>query len=132
MTLRPNRATLAAAMVKSWGGSKMARGRNELVQVFLLRALKLALGAVAALALTSPGHAQDYPSKPVRIVVSFAAGGPTDTVARVIGAKLGELLGQQFFVENKAGAGGNLGADLVAKSPPDGYTLLMATVSTHP
>ena len=64
-------------------------------------------------------------------MVSFAAGGPTDTVARVIGAKLGDMLGQQFFVENRTGAGGNIGADMAAKSPPDGYTLLMATVSTH-
>ena len=64
-------------------------------------------------------------------MVSFAAGGPTDTVARVIGAKVGDMLGQQFFVENRTGAGGNIGADMVAKSPPDGYTLLMATVSTH-
>ena len=73
---------------------------------------------IATLALTNIAASADdqYPSKPVRIVVSFAAGGPTDTVARVIGAKLGELLGQQFFVENRAGAGGNLGADLVAKS----------------
>jgi tripartite-type tricarboxylate transporter receptor subunit TctC len=64
-------------------------------------------------------------------VVSFAAGGPTDTVARVMGAKMAELLGQPFVVENRAGAGGNIGADVVAKAPPDGYTLLMATVSTH-
>src|SRR5207302_680953 len=62
---------------------------------------------------------------------SFSAGGPTDIVGRIIGAKLGELLGQQFFVENKVGAGGNIGADQVAKSSPDGYTLLVATVSTH-
>ena len=89
--------------------------------------------AIAALALISaPGKAQDqYPSRPVRIVVPFAAGGPTDIVGRIIGAKLGELLGQQFFVENKGGAGGNLGGDTVAKSAPDGYTLLVATVSTH-
>ena len=93
--------------------------------------------ALAGLALTcalggSNGAAQDnYPSKPVRILVSFAAGGPTDQVARVMSAKLTDLLGQTFVVENKTGAGGNIGADLVAKAPPDGYTLLMATVSTH-
>jgi tripartite-type tricarboxylate transporter receptor subunit TctC len=76
--------------------------------------------------------AQDrYPSKPVRIIVSFAAGGPTDQVARVMSAKLTELLGQTFVVENKTGAGGNLGAADVAKAAPDGYQLLMATVSTH-
>jgi tripartite-type tricarboxylate transporter receptor subunit TctC len=91
------------------------------------------LASLAVLTLGAPGaSAEDiYPSRPVRIVVSFSAGGPTDIVARVIGAKLGDLLGQQFVVENKAGAGGNIGADLVAKAPPDGYTLLMATVSTH-
>ena len=90
-------------------------------------------GIVVAFVLGSAGvKAEDkYPSKPVRIVVSFSAGGPTDTVARVMGAKMADLLGQQFVVENKVGAGGNIGADLVAKAPPDGYTLLMATVSTH-
>ena len=74
---------------------------------------------------------ENYPSRPVRIIVPFAAGGPTDIVARIMGARMGELLGQQFIVENRAGAGGNLGADAVAKSASDGYTLLMATVSTH-
>ncbi len=90
-------------------------------------------GIIVAFVLGGAGvKAEDkYPSKPVRIVVSFSAGGPTDTVARVMGAKMGDLLGQQFVVENKVGAGGNIGADLVAKAPPDGYTLLMATVSTH-
>ena len=90
--------------------------------------LAFALSATAACA----AHAQDsYPSKPVRLMVSFAAGGPTDQVARIVGAKLTDLLGQTFIVENKTGAGGNIGADVVAKAVPDGYTLLMATVSTH-
>jgi tripartite-type tricarboxylate transporter receptor subunit TctC len=90
-------------------------------------------GAIAALALIGvPANADDsYPNRPVRIVVSFSAGGPTDIVGRIFAQKLSELLGQQFFVENKVGAGGNLGADMVAKSAPDGYTLLVATVSTH-
>jgi len=93
-----------------------------------------ALGAivVAFVLAGAAAEAEDgYPSRPVRMVVSFAAGGPTDAVARIMGARMAELLGQQFLIENKTGAGGNIGADLVAKSAPDGYTLLMATVSTH-
>ena len=91
------------------------------------------LGLALSFALAcNEGAAQDsYPSKPIRLVVSFAAGGPTDTVARIMGARMAELLGQPIVVENRAGAGGNIGADVVAKAAPDGYTLLMATVSTH-
>jgi tripartite-type tricarboxylate transporter receptor subunit TctC len=118
--------------------SNWARRRNGLARIFRpawpkAMTLHAFAGIVLAFALAGTGvKAEDrYPSKPVRIVVSFAAGGPTDTVARIMGAKLGELIGQQFVVENKAGAGGNIGADLVAKAAPDGYTLLMATVSTH-
>lgn len=94
--------------------------------------------AAAAAVLTSlliatvPTLAQDnYPSRPVRMIVPFAAGGPTDIVGRIMGAKMGELLGQQFVIEDRSGAGGNIGADAVAKSAPDGYTILMATVSTN-
>jgi tripartite-type tricarboxylate transporter receptor subunit TctC len=87
--------------------------------------------AVVALATTPLRAEDDYPSRSVRMVIPFAAGGPTDIVGRIMGAKMGELLGQQFVVEDKSGAGGNIGADAVAKSEPDGYTLLMATVSTH-
>ena len=65
------------------------------------------------------------------MIIPFSAGGPTDIVGRVMGAKMGELLVQQFVVENKTGAGGNIGAEAVAKAAPDGYTILMATVSTN-
>src|SRR5678809_636974 len=93
-----------------------------------MRTLALLLGVALALGAQAQ---ETYPSKPVRILVSFAAGGPTDQVARIMSAKLTELTGQTFLVENKTGAGGNIGADVVAKAAPDGYTLLMATVSTH-
>jgi tripartite-type tricarboxylate transporter receptor subunit TctC len=75
-------------------------------------------------------EAQGYPAKPVRLIVTFAAGGGADYVGRTVGAKLGELLGQPVVVENKAGANGALGAELVAKSPPDGYTLLVGAAGT--
>jgi tripartite-type tricarboxylate transporter receptor subunit TctC len=90
------------------------------------------LGSVVAALVCTGAVAEDtYPSKPVRMIVSFAAGGPTDIVGRVMSAKMGELLGQQFIVENRTGAGGNTGAADVARAAPDGYTLLVATVSTH-
>jgi tripartite-type tricarboxylate transporter receptor subunit TctC len=72
-----------------------------------------------------PVRAGPYPDRPVRVVVPFAPGGTTDVVARIVGAKLSQEFGQQFFIENKGGAGGVLGADMVAKAPPDGYTVLL-------
>jgi len=74
-----------------------------------------------------PALAQPYPHKAVRVVVPFAAGGAVDTLARLIGSKLTEQIGQTVVIENRSGAGGNLAADIVAKSPPDGYTILQTT-----
>ncbi len=85
-----------------------------------------ALSAVfLALLLAAPATAQNYPSRPVRIVIPLSPGGTTDVPGRIIAQKLSETLGQQFFVENRAGAGGTIGSDFVAKSKPDGYTLLL-------
>ena len=108
--------------------------------------LSLTLSALGALALAastllapSSAHAQTapsaassgWPTKPVRIVVPFAPGGTTDILARAMAPELSRAFGQQFIVDNRAGAGGNVGAEIVAKSPGDGYTLLMGTVGTH-
>ncbi len=83
-------------------------------------------GLVLALGLTGPAAGQAFPSKPIRLVVPFAPGGVVDTTARQLGPKLSEALGQPVLIENRAGAGGTLAADHVAKSPPDGHTLLVA------
>jgi tripartite-type tricarboxylate transporter receptor subunit TctC len=83
------------------------------------------------LAGSGSAFAQAYPAKPIRFVVPYPAGGPLDTVARLLAQKVGESVKQPVVVENRAGAGGNIGADHVAKSAPDGYTLLMGAVATH-
>ncbi|RLK46085.1 Bug family tripartite tricarboxylate transporter substrate binding protein [Cupriavidus plantarum] len=108
----------------------------------LIKATKLAVAITALTSLTTltvtAAHAApagpaaaNWPTKPLRFVVPYPAGGPLDTVARAIGEKLREELGQPVVVENKPGAGGNLGADFVAKQPADGYTILMGAVATH-
>ena len=94
------------------------------------------IAAIAAWAgiLVSPTAAlaqSDYPNKPVKLIVGFAPGGSTDIVARIVAQRLGERLGQTIVVENRAGAGGTIGADAAAKAPPDGYTLTLGTTSTH-
>ncbi|WP_394790818.1 Bug family tripartite tricarboxylate transporter substrate binding protein [Rhodoferax sp.] len=92
--------------------------------------LQSALASAALLQLPAWAQAA-WPSRPIKYVVPFAAGGTTDILARIIGPKLSNALGQPIIVDNRPGAGGVLGADVVAKSPPDGYTLLGSTISTH-
>jgi tripartite-type tricarboxylate transporter receptor subunit TctC len=94
-------------------------------QLFLI-----AIAAAATLA-SLPVAAQQYPVKPIRVIVPFAPGGPSDLLARTVGQKMAESWGQQVIIENRPGANGIVGCELVAKSPPDGYTLVMGTPGTH-
>ena len=93
--------------------------------------LALGLSVLPLAGMASQSVAQEFPNRTVTLVVPFAAGGSTDLVARIIAQKMSDDLGQQVIVENVAGAGGNIGADRVARADPDGYTILMGTVATH-
>ena len=91
----------------------------------------IAAGAGILMVPASAVAQSDYPNRPIKLVVGFAPGGSTDIVGRIVARHLGDKLGQPVVVENRAGAGGTIGADVVAKSPPDGYTLTLGTTSTH-
>ncbi|MBB3312839.1 tripartite-type tricarboxylate transporter receptor subunit TctC [Rhizobium sp. BK196] len=98
----------------------------------ITRRMSLALGlGLLAAATGTAASAQSFPDRSITMIVPFAAGGSTDVVARIVAQKMSEDLGQQVIVQNVAGAGGNLGADNVARAEPDGYTILMGTVATH-
>lgn len=92
-----------------------------------LLSFAIALGLVALGPAAAHAQAERYPARPIRIVVPFAAGGAVDTLARLVGGKLGESIGQPVIIENRAGAGGNLAAEIVAKAAADGYTILLTT-----
>src|SRR5580704_4662394 len=85
--------------------------------------------AFAMLALTNPATAQDYPVRPVRLIIPFPPGGSNDVVGRLIATHLGDRLGKQVVVDNRSGAGGVIGTEFAAKSPPDGYTLLVISIA---
>ena len=95
-----------------------------------MKTIRAVLAALLSVAATF-ASAQPYPAKPVRIIVPFPAGGIADIYARLIGTRVSEAWGQPVLVENRTGAGGNIGADAVAKSPPDGYTIAMGSLGTH-
>jgi tripartite-type tricarboxylate transporter receptor subunit TctC len=91
-----------------------------------------AVAGIALTALAAAASAQgNYPNKTIRMIVPFPAGGPTDIIARIVGQKLTDSMGQPVVIDNRGGSGGNIGADIVAKAAPDGYTLVMAIVGTH-
>ena len=88
------------------------------------------MGAALVAPLAAPATAQQYPSKPIRFVIPFAPGGANDVIGRMVGTKLGEVLGQSMIMDNRGGAGGSIGLELAAKSPPDGYTLVLGNIAT--
>src|SRR5215213_2021605 len=96
----------------------------------MVKWLRAWLAGAVLVALSAAAFGQ-YPDKPVKIIVPFSAGGFTDSLARIVAQELTKRWGQPVLVENRAGAGGNIGAEVAAKSPPDGYTLFLATNTTH-
>src|SRR6202158_2436613 len=111
---------------RNWDSFGATRGR--IMKLLRRKFLKFAAGVVAAAAFPQLASADDYPTRPVRIIAGFTAGGGVDITARLIGQWLADRLGQSFVVENRAGAGGNIGTEAVVNAAPDGYTLLLATV----
>ena len=95
------------------------------------KALWITIAALATLSSTAAGAQQAYPTKPIRLIVAFPPGGSTDIIARLVGQRLSERLGQQVIIDNRGGAGGTVGTEIAARANPDGHTLTMGTTSTH-
>src|SRR6185369_3880244 len=106
------------------GSCKVARPLTEKITTMF----RIRFAIAASLLATLPAIAQEWPSKPVKMIVPFPPGGGTDTVARPLAQKLSAILGQHVVIDNRGGAGGTIGAAVVAKSPPDGYTVLLYSV----
>ena len=122
ITLHQSPLHIHAPRALTWGIQMMKFPRR--------RFLHLATGAAALPAVSRIAWAQTYPSRPVRIIVPFPAGQASDSIARLMGQSLSERLGQAFVIENRTGAGGNIGTEAVVRAPPDGYTLLLAGLSS--
>jgi len=118
---------LAVARVSSVAARKSGATARTAPVAWVFTCATLALGAL----LPAAAQAQAYPSKPVRFVVPYPPGGPLDAIARALADKMKDGLGQPVIIDNKPGAGGNIGADFVAKAPPDGYTIVLGAVATH-
>jgi len=97
----------------------------------MIRFKRLLCSALVALGVVAPAAAETYPARPVTMIVAYPPGGASDVIARVVAAKMSERLGQQVVVENRAGAGGNLGAKQAAQAKNDGYTILMGAITAH-
>src|SRR5215469_8335617 len=114
------------------GGRHLVQTAEAVTMVFARRDfLHLTLGAVACASVLSAALALNYPTRPVTIIVPFAAGGPADITGRIVGEQLAKRLGQQFIIENVNGAGGTIGATRAARAKPDGYTLIIGHMGTH-
>src|SRR5437899_5388537 len=122
----PTRSSDLSCKTVHLGGPRPERGTVKLPRRNFLH---LAAGAAALPSVSRIARAQTYPTRPVRIIVGFAAGGTADIVARLMGQWLSERLGHQFIIENRPGAGTNIATEAAVKAPPDGYTLLLITAA---
>src|SRR5262249_55605627 len=121
--------TMVSSEVTPRSAAPVRRGRASAGVVRRLLVAATLAGLSLAAAWGTPARAETYPDRPIRLVIPFSAGGPNDLIARPLTDKMAEVLGQPFVIENRGGANGMLGATVVAKAPPDGYTLLMSTGS---